>query len=42
MNLSYRGLKGPLNRLIDNTDINAEDEGEWKARKDGCAKRRIA
>ena len=39
--LSYQGSKGPLHLLIDSTDIKAEGESEWNARKHGGPKRRI-
>ena len=41
VSLPYRGGTGPLNLLIDSTDIKAEGEGEWNARKHGGPKRRI-
>ena len=41
VSLQYRGSTGPLNLLIDSTDIKAKGEGEWNARKHGGSKRRV-
>lgn len=37
----YRSGSGPLHLLIDATDIKAEGEGEWNARKHGGPKKRL-
>lgn len=41
VSLPYRGGKGPLELFVDSTDIKAEGEAEWNARKHGGSKRRI-
>ncbi|WP_372921345.1 IS5 family transposase, partial [Roseovarius sp.] len=41
VNIPYRGSKGPLHLLIDNTGIKVEGEGDWHAGKHGGPKRRI-
>lgn len=41
INIPYRGSKGPLHLLIDNTGIKVEGEGEWHACKHGGPKRRV-
>ncbi|WP_299414736.1 IS5 family transposase [uncultured Sulfitobacter sp.] len=37
--IPYRGGSGPLHLLIGATEIKAEDEGEWNARRNGGPKR---
>lgn len=39
--VGYRSGTGPLNLLIDATEIKAESKGEWNARKHGGSKRRL-
>ena len=41
VSIPYRGSSGPLHLLIDSTEIKAEGEGEWNARKHGGPKRRL-
>jgi hypothetical protein len=39
--LSHRSSRGPLHPRVDSTGIEVRGEGEWHARKQGGAKRRV-
>lgn len=41
VSMTFRGLEGPLQVVIDSTGIKVEGEGEWNNGKPGGTKRRV-